>query len=86
MWQGMVGPLDHAWTAGAKELRKGWLDPQEVVSNPEDRAKVHDLVRQVYEIGTRAEKTSHPEERAQLYGQFLTTCIECHDLTGAIIR
>lgn len=86
MWEGMVGPLDHAWVEGAKELREGWLDPQEVVSNPGDRAKVHEMVRNVYEIGTRAEKTSEPSERAELYGSFLTTCIDCHRLTGAVIR
>jgi mono/diheme cytochrome c family protein len=86
MWQGMVGPLDQAWREGARELREGWLDPQEVVSNPGDRAKVHELVRKVYEIGTRAEKAPEPRERAELYGSFLTTCIDCHRLTGAVIR
>jgi cytochrome c553 len=86
MWEGMVGPLDYAWVEGAKELREGWLDPQEVVSNPGDRAKVREMVRKVYEIGTRAERASEPSERAELYGSFLTTCIDCHRLTGAVIR
>lgn len=86
MWEGMVGPLDHAWVEGARELREGWLDPQEVVSDPGDRERVRELVRTVYEIGTRAEKVSDSGERAEIYGDFLTTCIDCHRLTGAVIR
>jgi cytochrome c553 len=86
MWEGMVGPLDYAWTSGAEALREGWLDPQSVVSDADDRIRVRELVRQVYEIGTQSEKASDPSRRAELYGEFLTTCIDCHELTGAVIR
>lgn len=86
MWEGLVGPGDHQWRYGAEALRGGWLDPQDVVANPEDRARIRALVRQVYELGTQAEGTTDREARADLYGEFLNTCYECHLLTAAHIR
>lgn len=86
MWEGLVGPGDHAWRSGAEALRSGWLDPQQVVSNPGDRPRIRELVRQVYDLGSRAQSTSDPEARAELYGAFLNTCHECHVLTAARIR
>jgi len=86
MWEGLVGPGDHAWRSGAEALKSGWLDPQQVVANAEDRPRIRELVRQVYELGTSAESTSDSEDRADLYGEFLNTCHECHVLTAARIR
>ena len=85
MWNGLVGPDDYAWTSGASALTKGWLSPRDVVSDPNSRERVRELVQQVYEIGSRAETLSDSHERAEIYGDFLTTCIDCHLLTGAII-
>ena len=75
-----------AWRSGAEALESGWLDPQEVVSNPRDRTRIRELVRQVYELGLEAESTEDSEARADLYGKFLNTCNECHVLTAARIR
>ncbi len=86
MWEGLVGPQDFAWASGAKALKGGWLDPHAVVSDAADREKVRVMVQTVYQIGSRAEGVSASEERASLYGEFLTTCIDCHRLTGALIR
>jgi mono/diheme cytochrome c family protein len=86
MWEGLVGPGDHAWRSGAEALRSGWLDPQEVVANPEDRTRIRQLIRQVYALGSRAESTADPNDRADLYGEFLNTCQECHVLTAAQLR
>ena len=86
MWEGLLGPEDFAWNSGAASLKEGWLSPGEVVADPEDGQRVKDLVRQVYMLGTRAEAAETPEARAEIYGEFLNTCIGCHSLTGAIIR
>ncbi len=86
MWEGLVGPDDYAWRSGARSLTGGWLDPAYVVTAPADREKVRVMVQSVYEIGSRAEGVSEPEDRAGVYGEFLTTCIDCHRITGAIIR
>jgi hypothetical protein len=86
MWEGLVGPEDHAWRSGAEALRSGWLDPQQVVANPEDRPRIRTLVQQVYELGNEAQSAADPHTRADLYGEFLNTCNDCHILTAARIR
>lgn len=86
MWEGLIGPGDHAWSSGAEALRSGWLEPQEVMSNPEDRARVRDLVGKVYDLGIEADAATDAQARAEIYGQFLNTCNECHLLTEARIR
>jgi mono/diheme cytochrome c family protein len=86
MWEGLVGPGDRAWGSGAEALKSGWLDPQQVVSNPEDRPRIRELVGQVYVLGMEAESATDAEARAEIYGEFLTTCNECHVLTAARIR
>ena len=86
MWEGLVGPGDYAWRSGAHALTEGWLNIQELTTDPQDRERVHELIRQVYSLGGRAEATSDSHERADLYGEFLNTCTECHRLTAARIR
>jgi hypothetical protein len=86
MWEGLIGPEDFAWSSGASALKEGWLNPRAVVSDPDDRMRVRELVTQVYSLGAEAEAAQGSEERARIYGEFLTTCIDCHRLTKAIIR
>jgi hypothetical protein len=86
MWEGLLGPEDFAWSSGAASLKEGWLNPGEVVADPADREQVRELVQKVYLLGTRAEVAEAPSARAEVYGEFLNTCIECHTLTKAIIR
>jgi hypothetical protein len=86
MWEGLVGPGDYAWRSGAEALKHGWLDPRDVASEPQDRERIGELIRQVYALGSRAEQASDSEQRAEIYGEFLNTCMECHRLTAAYIR
>lgn len=85
MWSGLVGPDDYAWTAGASALTRGWLSPKDVVSDPDSRETVRELVQQVYQLGTQAAAISDSHGRVEVYGEFLTTCIDCHRVTSAII-
>ncbi len=85
MWEGLLGPQDFAWVSGAHSLREGWLNAGELVTDPKDAQEIRKLVQQVYSLGSRAETAHSSEARAELYGEFLTTCINCHELTGAII-
>jgi hypothetical protein len=86
MWQGLIAPDDYAWTSGAKALSMGWLNPGDVAAAPGDRERLRGLIRQVYALAIQAETASDSETRAEVYGAFLVTCIDCHQLTGAIIR
>jgi hypothetical protein len=86
MWQGLIAPDDYAWNSGARGLTLGWLNPGEVVASPGDRERLRSMIQQVYDLAAQAEAAEEPEDRAEVYGTFLTTCIDCHQLTEAIIR
>lgn len=81
MWAGLLGPSDAAWMDGARGFQGGWLDTQEVLVDPDDRIRMGALVRQVYDLGAQAAHATQPRERAEIYGEFLTTCADCHRLT-----
>jgi hypothetical protein len=85
MWNGLVGPDDYAWNSGASALKTGWLSPHEVVTDPKEAEQVRGMVQKVYQVGAEAENATDPHARAEVYGDFLTTCIDCHELTSAII-
>jgi hypothetical protein len=86
MWEGLMGPEDYAWNSGAAALRACWLSPGEVTSDPEEKEDLRRMIREVYAVGMEAEDAHDPVARADLYGHFLTTCIDCHQMTSAIIR
>lgn len=73
MWEGLVGPGDLGWNSGAEALVGGWLNTRE-------------LVRQIYDLGGKARTAANSSERAELYGEFLHSCNECHLLTEVQIR
>jgi cytochrome c553 len=77
MWEGLIGPSDEAWDAGANALGEAALEPQDT---PEE---VGVLAARVHELGGEAVETTGFSARASLYGQLLTTCAECHQLMEA---
>ena len=86
MWEGLVGPGDQGWNSGAEALVGGWLNTRELVSDPHDQTRIRELVRQIYDLGGKARTAANSSERAELYGEFLHSCNECHLLTEAQIR
>jgi len=81
MWVGLLGPSNAAWLDGARDFQGGWLDTQEVLVDPEDRIQMRALVRHVYDLGAEAAQATEPHRRAEIYGEFLATCADCHQLT-----
>ena len=79
LWEGIYGPSDEAWKAGAaaleldpfpkKELSKGGVHALSSAARFSKHAK---------HVGDR--KTG--EQRAKLYASLLATCSPCHDAMG----
>ncbi len=86
MWEGLLRLDPEAWESGAQALRGGWLSTQEVVVQPRDKPHMRELVQRVYALADRAARATSQNERAEVYGEFLDTCTECHRLTAARIR
>jgi hypothetical protein len=85
MWEGLVGPGDQCWLSGSEAIQSGWLNTLELVTNPDDRPKIRELTRKVYDLAGDCAQAHDSDERARLYSEFLNTCVECHQLTQAKI-
>jgi hypothetical protein len=79
LWDGLVGPSDSLWEEGSKVLSTTQLDTVKA-SNGVVRGDVPALAARVRELALRATKLTDHDERAELYGQLLSTCAGCHVL------
>jgi len=80
MWEGLIGPSDASWAAGARSLADAPLEPHEVTGDAEQAPAAGAFAREVHDLGARAERTKGGKARGELYGELLTSCIGCHRL------
>jgi cytochrome c553 len=80
LWEGLIGPSDTAWTAGASALIDAPLYTDALTRDVAQYEPVTALAWTVQEIGARARMESDHKARAELYGQLLGTCARCHEL------
>lgn len=71
MWEGLVGPSDASWNAGA-----GALTSLPVDFGANDQA--NRLAKRVHDLSDQAHRATTPTERADTYGDLLETCALCH--------
>lgn len=81
LWQGLVGPDDKSWTAGAQVLRAVPLTVSDAAEDGKIPVDIVKWVETTHALGEEALKVSVPDERATLVGKLLGTCAACHDLT-----
>lgn len=79
LWDGLIGPSDRAWVAGASALSGGTLDFGKGPVAPEAER----LEARVHQLGRSAHGTRDVEERVTLYGELLQTCARCHAVLEA---
>ena len=74
MREGMIGPSDERWQLGASAVSVAPPEPCPI-ENAEILAKdVLDLREKIYEVGAKAAAVKTADERAQVYGEYLSTC------------
>lgn len=78
MWEGLIGPSNEAWNAGALALQDTELTPKDVEEVLILTPAIESLLVQVREDAVAAQSTTDPEERQVLYGRFLAACASCH--------
>jgi hypothetical protein len=73
LWEGVTGPSDASWKAGAKTLIEApdELDDKMPASFDAD-------LRAVQALGHEAEAADTLAERANVYGLLIATCADCH--------
>lgn len=80
LWDGLVGPSERMWNAGA-----GALTGVEGVPAPVAEVPPGDLERDgatLRELGARALTVDEPSERVRLLADIWTTCASCHTRMG----
>ena len=81
MWEGLIGPTDSAWAAGALALADLPNYQRQIRASPRDSADVQALAQQLHQVAVRASLASADNAREEVYGEFLATCATCHQIT-----
>jgi cytochrome c553 len=82
MWEGLIGPSDAAWRAGAAALGNAPLHFGAGTVSPQ----VEELAAKVHELAESARAAVAEKDRATLYGGLLQTCALCHEDLGMRLR
>jgi len=78
MWEGLIGPSDEAWRAGAAALADSDLTAEDVGERLILTPEIEALLAQIRKDAQKASTTEGAEERQALYGSFLSACASCH--------
>lgn len=78
MWEGIIGPSDSAWQAGAQALATTSLTKEDVGIRLELTQEIETILLQIREDAAAASSTEGAKERQELYGRFLAGCASCH--------
>ncbi len=82
LWDGLVVPSDDAWNAGALALSEAPLMPEQLTPGKSPVPKVGELARTVHDLAVKAAGADRVDARADVYGELLATCAECHKWLG----
>jgi cytochrome c553 len=77
MWQGLIGPSEDRWLAGARALTTAPLNIVAQSVTPTSELDVDDIAR-VRLYANRALTMGSQDARAELFGTLLATCAHCH--------
>jgi len=77
MWEGLIGPSDQRWQAGARSLA---AFPPDIRSELVTRTWANDVddVSRIRLYAASAAETAAHDERAALFGRILAGCAHCH--------
>lgn len=79
MWEGLYGPSEYAWNEGVDMLLDVALRPGEISpGHGGGHGELASLEREVHLVGSRGIVASTAQQRAQLYGEYLSMCANCH--------
>jgi mono/diheme cytochrome c family protein len=81
MWEGVIGPSEARWLAGARMLATSRLDVRKTV-HVKPNINVIELAEKLRDAGKVAGEQNDADARAVFYGEMMATCAGCH----AIVR
>lgn len=81
LWEGLIGPSDASWSRGIRMMAEAPLHGTEATWD-EEATDGDALARRVHELGRQAAAALTPLDRAEVYGEMIGVCAECHTRTG----
>jgi hypothetical protein len=82
LWDGLVVPSDDAWNAGALALAEAPLVPEQLAPGKSPVPRVGELAQTVHALALKAASAGRVDARAEVYGEVLSACAECHKWLG----
>ncbi|MGD2120663.1 MAG: hypothetical protein PVJ76_02915 [Gemmatimonadota bacterium] len=86
MWEGLVGPSDQAWEAGAKAMAETQPALARVFRASTSMAEPEGFLREVNSLANEATTATSLAEKADVYGRLLNTCNRCHSPAGIMVE
>lgn len=80
LWEGLVGPSDAAWDAGAQALAEAPLGERELGASARDVAKARSFAGQVHRTAQEATRATSLQTRKELLAEMLVACAGCHGI------
>jgi cytochrome c556 len=82
LWEGLIGPSDDAWMAGARAMAETRSDMARAFRASSSGGGPERLLQDVNRLATEALNAQGQEARADVYGRLLETCNRCHASAG----
>lgn len=84
LWEGLIGPSHEAWEKGAQAMVGAALPPEALSQDDELYGQLQVLEQRIHDLGVEGVRAEGARSRAELYGEFLSTCSHCHSLMGVL--
>ncbi len=81
MWEGLIGPSSASWRRGGSLLFEAPLNPEALGAEAGDDALLG-MARRIHQLAGNATVATEPNEKADIYAEFLATCAACHISLG----
>jgi len=79
LWEGLIGPSEEAWLAGAQALHAAKLDAAKIPETIMVKPGMKQLLQRVHDVTDAASQPGLAgPEKQHLYGEFLGSCARCH--------
>jgi cytochrome c553 len=86
MWEGLIGPSDAAWIAGARAMADTQPSLARAYRASTSPDESESFLREVNLLATEAVNAVDLEDRTDAYGRLLTTCHRCHSPAGTMVQ
>jgi cytochrome c553 len=86
MWEGLVGPSEEAWMAGAQAMAETQPALARAFRASTSPGESQDFLEEVNLLAKEAIVAQGQQDRADVYGRMLTTCHQCHSPMRILVK